>query len=223
MARTARPLIGGMCYHILNRGNARARIFRSQDDYAAFLERMLNATERFPLRVLAYCLLPDHFHLVVWPRDGGDLSRWMQSLASSYAGYAHRRHDSSGHLWQGRYKTFPIQRDEHLLAVLRYVEGNPLRLRLVERAEAWTWSSLAARRARECPEFLAAWPVVCPRDWVRRVNRMQSDSELAALRRSVVRGQPFGDEAWVHRTARRLGLESTLRPRGRPRTSNTTA
>jgi len=127
------------------------------------------------------------------------------------------RAQSSGHVWQGRFKAFPIQQDEHLLAVLRYVERNPLRANLVKRAEDWTWSSLRERLRGASSELLAPSPVALPRDWLARVNRPQSEAEIESLRRSITRGTPYGSEHWTKLTATRLGLQSTLRPRGRPR------
>ncbi len=217
MARTARASVGGMCYHVLNRGNGRAEVFHKDADYAAFLDLVAEANERLPLRVLGYVLMPNHFHLVLWPRGDGDLSRWMQWLMTSHVRRYHRHYHSSGHVWQGRFKAFPIERDEHLLTVLRYVERNPLRANLVRRAEKWEWSSLAWRPRGRRPHLLAPWPVPCPRNWLAHVNAPQSDAELAALRRSIDRGTPFGNDRWTERTAQRLGLESSLRPRGRPK------
>jgi putative transposase len=181
-----------LCYHVLNRGNGRNKVFRK-----------------------------DGFHLIIWPRHDGDLSRWMQWLLTSHVRRYHRHYHGSGHVWQGRFKAFPIEQDEHLLAVLRYVERNPLRAGLVERAEEWAWSSLAWRRARGAnrlrPAILADWPVACPRNWVSLVNRVEKEADLAAVRRSIARGTPYGSDKWTNRTATRLGLESSLRPRGRPR------
>ncbi|MEX0676851.1 MAG: transposase [Pirellulales bacterium] len=206
-----------MCYHVLNRGNGRAKVFHKDDDFAAFLELMAEANERLPLRILGYVLMPDHFHLVLWPRGDGDLSRWMQWLLTSHVRRYHRHHHGSGHVWQGRFKAFPIEQDEHLLAVLRYVERNPLRANLVRRAETWAWSSLSWRPSGKRPKLLSGWPVPCPRNWLATVNAVSSEAELAALRRSIVRGAPFGAERWSERIAKRLGLESSLRPRGRPK------
>jgi putative transposase len=126
----------------LNRGNARAEVFHAPTDYDAFLDAVAEATLRVPMRTLAYCLMPNHFHLVVWPVGDGDLSRWMHWLTTAHVRryLAHYRH--SGHVWQGRFKAFPAQDDGHLLTVLRYVERNPLRANLVARAEDWPWSSL---------------------------------------------------------------------------------
>jgi putative transposase len=202
---------------VLNRGNGRAEVFHKEGDYAAFLDLMAEANERLPLRILGYVLMPNHFHLVLWPHGDGDLSRWMQWLLTSHVRRYHRHYHGSGHVWQGRFKAFPIEQDDHLRTVLRYAERNPLRANLVRRAEAWLWSSLYWRAKGTRPTMLSDWPVPCPINWVTLVNAVQTEAELAALRQSIVRGAPFGNERWAERTAKRLGLESSLRPRGRPR------
>ncbi|HUY31645.1 MAG TPA: transposase, partial [Pirellulales bacterium] len=163
MARTARASVGGICYHVLNRGNGRAQVFHKDGDFVAFVELMAAACRRLPLRVLGYCLMPNHFHLVLWPRGDEDLSLWMQWLMTSHVRRYHRHYRSSGHVWQGRFKAFPIEQDDHLLTVLRYVERNPLRAGLVQRAESWAWSSLTWRPSRKRPELLSEWPIDCPR------------------------------------------------------------
>jgi putative transposase len=213
MPRTARASVGGLCYHVLNRGNARAQVFHDDADYRTFLDLLNEASRRVPMRVLGFCLMPNHFHLVLWPRASEDLSRYLQWLLTAQVRRYHRRYRSSGHVWQGRFKAFPIERDEHLLTVLRYVERNALRAKLVRRTENWPWSSLSTPRAG----FLHDSPVPLPRNWIARVNAPETGGELAALRQSVNRGTPFGVTAWVRRTAARLGLEASLRPRGRPR------
>ena len=218
MPRTARASIGGVCYHVMNRGNGREQVFHDDDDYAAFLNLLGRACRRRPMRVLAWCLMPNHFHLVLWPHGDGDLGRWMQWLLTSHVRRHHKRRGTGGHIWQGRFKAFPIQEDSHLLTVLRYVERNPVRAKLVRRAEAWPWSSAAARWVRSGrPEFLTESPVPLPRPWSRWVNTALTEKELAAVRQSVVRGSPCGDADWATAAARRLDLEFTLRPRGRPR------
>jgi putative transposase len=217
MPRTARASAGGICYHVLNRGNGRAKVFHKEGDYAAFVDLLAAANERLPLRILGYVLMPNHFHLVLWPHEAGDLSRWMQWLLTSHVRRYHRHYHSSGHVWQGRFKAFPIAQDEHLLTVLRYVERNPLRANLVERAEDWRWSSLAWRVRGRRPAMLSKWPVACPRNWIDHVNAPQTEAEELALLHSIDRGAPFGDERWQRRVANRLGLEASLRPRGRPR------
>ena len=180
--------------HILNRGNGRTAVFHKDEDYRAFVRLIAEACRRRPMRVLAYCLMPNHFHLALWPFGDGDLSTWMQWLLTAHVRRHHRHYHSSGHVWQGRFKAFPIQEDAHLLSVLRYIERNPLRAGLVARAEDWEWSSLRSSVGRESGSFLDPGPM--PRDpgWLERVNAPLSASDLERLRRSVDRGTPFGTE-----------------------------
>jgi len=222
MPRRAREATGGMAYHVLNRGAAGMALFSDQADFLA-MERIIERTcEAIPIRVVCYCLMGSHFHLVLWPEKDGQLSEFMRLLSTTHATRFHAHHHSAGAgpVYQGRFKSFPIQRDEHFATVCRYVERNPLRARLVKRAEHWQWSSLAKRLGEKPPEWLMRqkdWPVDVPPDWVAWVNRAETADELAALRNCIKRGCPYGSDRWVSRTAARLGLESALRPRGRPR------
>ena len=220
MPRTARLAPGGMIFHVLNRGVGRMRLFLRDADFEAF-ERMLAKTlETRPMRILSYALMPNHWHLVLWPQHEGDLGAFMQKLTITHARnwQEHRQRVGYGHLYQGRYKSFPVESDEHFYQVVRYVERNALRAGLVRQAENWRWSSLW-RRLHGTPEqqaLLSDWPLPQPRAWKQYLNQPQTEAELAALRRSVQRGQPYGGQRWVNLTAKRLGLESTLRKRGRP-------
>jgi putative transposase len=223
MPRRARAIEGGLAYHVLNRANARLPLFTKEADYAAFERVLEEAFEREPLRILGYCLMPDHWHLVVWPNAGADsqvseFMRWL-TVTHTQRWHAQRHTSGTGHLYQGRFKSFAIQGDEHLYAVLRYVERNPVRANLVRRAERWRWSSLWHRDQGDkvARELLSAWPFPRPDDWLARVNRARTKTELDALRRSVRRGRPFGSEAWTAGLIARLGLEHTVRPQGRPR------
>lgn len=221
MPRVARHTPGGFVYHTLNRGTARLKLFRKPTDFDAFLGVLDEALERHPIRLLGYCLMPTHWHLVLWPETDGQLTtflRWL-TLTHSVRWHKHHRSTGSGHLYQSRFKAFPVQEDEHLYAVLRYVERNPLRAGLVTRAEEWAWSSLACRTDESEPAArrLHPGPLPLPADWVSRVNEPQTEAELAAMREAVVRGRPYGSETWRRTVVRQLGLESTIRPRGRPR------
>ena len=129
----------------------------------------------------------------------------------------HRHYRTSGHVWQGRFKAFPINEDEHYLTVLRYAERNPLRAELVERAQDWRWSSLTKDRDSLPDGLVTAGPFPKGAGWTNYVNGIETEAELARLRNSVNRGTPYGPETWSRRTAAALGLESSLRPRGRPR------
>ena len=221
MGRPPRAAEGGYVYHVLNRANGRMRIFRKDADYEAFEAVLIEAVERTRTRLLAYCLMPNHWHLMVWPREDGELSRfvgWL-TLTHTQRWHAHRRSVGYGHLYQGRFKSFPIQEDDHLYSVGRYVERNALRAKLVRRAEAWRWCSLYRwlRGSAEDKALLSTWPVTRKPSWVEYVNSPQTEAELLALRQSVLRGNPYGDAFWSEQAIRDLGLESTIRPRGRPK------
>jgi putative transposase len=221
MPRPRRAAEGGLIYHALNRANARLTIFETDEDYAAFMRVLAQAVARLDPRLLAYCVMPNHFHFLLWPRADGDLSHFMRWLTVTHTQrwHAHHRTAGTGHVYQGRFKSFPVQSDEHFLTVCRYVERNALRANLVQRAEDWRWGSLWARRAKDDGDrpALTPWPIARPRDWTTRVNRPFGPKEEEALRRSIQRGQPFGSASWQAAVAARLGLESVLRPRGRPR------
>lgn len=216
MPRTARQIIGGYCYHVMSRGNGRAKVFHTNSDYLGFLELMHRANSRIPLRLLSYCLMPNHFHFVVWPHDDGDLSRWMHWLLTSHVRRYHQARGSSGRVWQGRFKAFPIQQNRHLLTVMRYVERNPVRANFVERAVDWDWSSLSIRNARTVSRLVCDSPVPKPSDWTAFVDTPHTTAEIEALRRCSAKSTPFGVPSWVRDTANRLGLESSLRGPGRP-------
>jgi len=231
---------GGIVYHVLNRANAGLTIFRDAAEYAAFEQALAEAHARVPVRILAWCLLPDHWHLVVWPRREHDLSEFMRWLTVTHTRrwHAHRDVSGSGHLYQGRYRSFPVEPGESLLTVMRYVESNALRDKRVRRAEDWAWSSLAHRPgvakaakgkgkkrpagadgdlALSAAELLDDGPTDLPRDWVARVNAPLTPEELKPLRNSAQRGAPFGSGKWTAKVVEKMGLQHTLRPRGRPR------
>jgi REP-associated tyrosine transposase len=219
MPRRLRFASGGYVYHVLNRAVGRVTLFRKEGDYAAFEKTLRQAPDFQPMRLLAYCLMPNHWHLVLWPRGDGDLSEYVRWLTVTHTQryHAHYRSAGAGPLYQGRFKSFPIQEGGHLRTVCRYVERNALRAELVRAAQTWRWSSLW-QRVQGHTSWLSDWPEGRPglATWLTYVNGVETEAELTALRRSVVRGAPYGEQPWTQRTATKLGLESTLRPRGRP-------
>ena len=217
MARAPRVIRANECYHVINRGNQKARVFHDSRDYASFLALMCDAQERVELPLLAVCLMPNHVHLVVRPREDGDLASWIGWLFTTHVRRHHRKYGTTGRIWQGRYKASLIQQDQHLLTVLRYVERNALAKNLVARAEDWRWGSLNWRRSPIGPIQLTPVPIDLPSWWSEFVNQPMTAAELAAVRESVYRQRPFGSPGWAEASARETGMEQSLAPLGRPR------
>ncbi len=165
--------------------------------------------------------MPTHSHFVVWPERDGQLAAFMQRLTITHARrwQEHRERVGFGHVYQSRYKSFPVESDDYFYQVMRYVERNALRANLVERAEDWRWSSLW-RHVHGTPQqksLLSDWPLARPRHWLKHVNEPQTEAEIAAIRHALHRGQPLGSHEWLQATAKKLGLESSLRAPHRPR------
>ncbi len=221
MPRPPRADEAGGLYHALNRGNLRATIFHKEGDYAAFETILHEALQLYQVQLLAYQLMPNHYHLVLRPLADGEMSRFMGWVGGTHTMRYHAHYHTSGlgHVYQQRYKSFPVQDGEHFLVICRYVERNALRAGLVERAEQWRWGSLWRwqQKSEPAPKLLTPWPIPRLPNWTDRVNEPLTDNELGAVRRCARRGSPLGDDNWVESSSRRLGLESTLRPRGRPK------
>ncbi len=146
MSRTSRKAPEGYIYHVLNRAVGRMRLFRTEDDFEAFERVMVEAHGRHPLPILAYCVLPNHWHFLVRPQTDSQVTDYFRWLAHTHAMRWRVAHRSvgQGHLYQGRFKSFPVQSDEHFVTVARYVERNALSAGLVDRAEHWPFGSLRA-------------------------------------------------------------------------------
>jgi putative transposase len=162
--------------------------------------------------------MPNHVHLVLRPRSDQGLSRWIHWLLTTHVQRHRSRYMTTGHVWQGRYKSFPIQTDIHLLRVLRYVERNPVRAGLAASSREWRWSSASERSSPSgAVGLIAECPVALPDAWLEWVDKPVNDAELAAIRESARRGRPFGDPAWSRGTSERVGLRATFGRIGRPR------
>jgi putative transposase len=171
------------------------------------------------MRILGFCLMNNHWHLVLWPKRAKDLSSFIGWLCTTHVRRwrQHRQNNGEGHIYQGRYKSFSVEEDLHFLFVMRYVEANALRAGIVDQAENWPWSSLASPIGTDGIRVeLTEWPVERPRNWLALVNESLPQSTLDKLQISLKRGRPFGDEAWVSKTVARLGLQFTIRNPGRP-------
>ena len=204
---------------MLNRAAGRGELFSDDGDYAAFVRVLARTVDATNMRVCAFCLMPNHWHLVLWPKRDGELARFMQKLTITHVRrwVEHRHRVGYGGVYQGRYKSFPLQDDAHFTTVVRYVERNPLRANLVGRAQAWRWSSLGQKASEKTPLIpLARWPVRRREDWIEWVNTPQTSAEEAAVLHCLRHGRPYGSEGWTKTMESRLKLPP-LRKRGRPR------
>ena len=219
MPRPKRITLGGYVYHVLNRANGRLRIFHRDGDFHAFERVLAEGIARFSMRLCGYCIMPNHWHLLLWPINDGDLSDFMQWITLTHTQRYHSSHQTigTGHLYQGRFKSFPIQDDSHYLTAMRYIEANPMRAGLIKNPNDWQWSSLAVRNGLEAPFKLTEGPVKLPSNWPSLVAKAQMPQQINELKNSIIRTAPFGQPNWKIKTALKMNLESTLRPRGRPK------
>lgn len=219
MPRQKREDKAGAIYHALNRGNQRQKIFYKDGDYEAFLRVMGEGLGLYPVKLFAYTLMPNHWHMVLQPTEDGGMGRFLRWVTATHTlrYHAHYHTSGEGHLYQARFKSFPVESDSHFLVLCRYVERNPLRAGLVEHAEDWKYSSLWDWLQKDSErQLLSPWPIPRTTNWAKRVNQALTEKELAAVRTCVQRGRPFGSDAWVQEIAEKSGLTYTLRPIGRP-------
>ena len=221
MPRLARTDMGGYVYHVLNRANARVQIFDTDEDYKQFESILEEAVEKYNMRLLSYCIMPNHWHLVLYPKDDGDMGQFMSWLTNTHTRRWHTTKETigHGHLYQGRYKSFLCQKDHYFLTLVRYVERNAKKANLVKKAENWKWSSAWRREygTTEQKKMLAEWPVDMPRNYLQALNEPQTEEEEQALDRATEKGTPFGSDGWTNKIVKKFGLEQTLRGVGRPR------
>ncbi|MDP3956343.1 MAG: transposase [bacterium] len=221
MPRNARIDIANEYYHVINRANGRLEIFKTPADYALFEELLLEAVELFEMSVVAYVLMPNHWHFLLSPRADGDLGRFMHRLSNSHTRKVHALTNTNGggHLYQGRYKSFLVDTDKYLLSLVRYIERNPVRAGLVGACEEWQWGSAFRRFSGNMQQkrLLTDAPTDLPHEYRAWINTAETPEELSVIRTCVTRGMPYGRDSWVDVMINRFKLQSTQRSVGRPR------
>src|SRR3989338_1322649 len=219
MGRTLRVDVGNQFYHVLNRANARLPIFKKEKDFEAFENILEEAKDKYEMRILAYCLMPNHWHLILNPKEDGVLNLFMQwlTLTHTQRWHAHYHSVGYGHLYQGRYKSFLIQNEQYLLIVCKYVESNAFRAKLSSKAENWRWSSIWRREngSQKQKELLSSWPMNIPPDYLKSINKPPAKNDLELIRESVNKSKPFGNDSWLDKVVKKFGLEMTIRKPGR--------
>ena len=221
MPRVERVDISENIYHVLNRANARVQIFDTKEDYILFENILTEGIEKYDMRILAYCIMPNHWHLILNPKNDGDLSKFMDWVTNTHTRRWHTGKGTigQGHLYQGRYKSFICQDDTHFLTLIRYVERNALKANLVKKAENWKWSSVWRREngTEKEKKLLTELPLELSRDYLTILNQPQSEKEEEALEKSIRKSSPYGEIGWVEKTVKKFGLEQTLKGVGRPK------
>ena len=214
MPRFQRLVVEGFPHHVTQRGVRRQRTFFTNEDYRAYLDIARKQHDESRLSVLAYCLMPNHVHFVVIPQDRRVLSRFFCEVHKRYARRTNSLNDWKGHLWQQRF--FSVVMDErHCAAAMRYVELNPVRARLVERAADWPWSSARAN-LRDVADLLVdtARTHEIVSNWAEYLAESPSDAEIANIRRQTRIGRPEGDSDFLDLLEQRTGRRLRRRKRG---------
>jgi len=223
MPRVARVDVGEEVYHVINRANGRLQIFNTDEDYRLFEQLLLETKEVTDMRILAYELMPNHWHLALYPRNDGDLAIFMHKLSNAHTRKVHAQTNTNGngHLYQGRYKSFLIDSDNYLLTVIKYIERNAVRANIAHRCEEWRWGSawLRIHGTAEQKNLLDELPTKLPDEYEKWINTADREEDLKTIRISVNKNIPYGRDKWVEKMVSKHHLESTLRFPGRPRNS----
>jgi putative transposase len=221
MPRIARVSVGNMLYHIINRSNGKVKLFHTDDDYKHFEKLLQDGKDMVDIQIVGYCIMPNHWHLVLYPKRDGDMGEYMRWVTTTHVRQRRVKTKSigDGHLYQGTYKSFPVETNEYAQQLIQYVEQNPLRAKLVKKAEEWRWSSLWRRErgSQREKQLLSELPIELPKNYLELVNTLSEDETINSIRTSVSKGAPFGSEHWVEKIVKKFGLESTLRDPGRPK------
>ncbi len=216
MPRTARAAMGGIIYHVSNRGRTGKTLFRSSDDFQAFVELLIEATSHASVEVFGFCLMPNYWHMILRPRGKNDLSKYMSWVANTHVKrYRACYPRSKGKVYQGRYESMPVQKGDDFVNLVGYIEAIPLRARLVESAQDWAFSSLGCEK-KLARQLLSDWPVERPDRWKKRVNKPLDKSVRGRLEVCLQRSRPLGDDHWSAKIAKKTHTEYKLRPIGRP-------
>ena len=216
MPRTARAAMGGGIYHVFNRGRNGKTLFRSSEDFQAFVELLIEGTSQASVEVFGFCLMPNYWHMILRPHGKTDLPKYMSWVANTHVKrYRARYPRSKGRVYQGRYESLPVQKGGDFIHLVAYIEAIPLRARLVQRAEDWAFSSLGCEQ-KSARQLLGAWPVDRPQRWKKSVNKPLDKSVRDRLELSLQRARPLGDDYWSARIAKKTNTEHKLRPIGRP-------
>jgi putative transposase len=217
MPRRLRHGLQGTAFHVMNRAVRKTILFKTVQDYEAFLAVVRESLADFKIKIISWEVMPNHWHFVVICDRIEEVSNWLHWMTGTHAIRWNLAHGTrgTGAVYQSRFKAVPIQREASLIRVCRYVERNALRKGLVTAAEQWRWGSLFAVCQNCHPIPLEKWPILRPVNWIEIVNCPENQAELDALREVIRRNQPIGDPDWQKAVAPFIGL--SMRAIGRPK------
>lgn len=221
MPRLARTVFAEVPHHVTQRGNRREDVFYSVEDYQTYLEWLHYYSQQDKLEILAYCLMTNHIHLVAVPRTESSLQQVLKPLHMRYAQRINRRNKWKGHFWQGRYFSSPLD-DRYMWSAIRYVERNPVRARMVRKAERYPWSSAVAHCGLTQDKILstlARWSRLSHQidDWSAWLAEGDDPNELALVRRNIEKGLPCGSDQFIRKLEKHIGRSLQFQPQGRPK------
>lgn len=221
MPRLARAVYAGIPHHVTQRGNRREEVFYTNDDRAAYLDWLREYAEKYDVDILAYCLMTNHIHLVAAPKTEEGLHRALKPLHMRYAQRINRARGWKGHLWQGRFFSSALD-EAYLWAAVRYVERNPVRAKIVRKAENYPWSSAAAHcglREDAVLTTTVSWRKQFSgvRDWSAWLAEGDAPQQLEVLRRNADKGLPCGSPKFIQKLEKLTGRALQFRPPGRPK------
>ena len=220
MSRQPRVDVANEIYHVINRANARQQIFKTHQDYRATLIALQETLKKIPIEIFSYILMPNHWHFSVRPIRNGDMGKFFGKFTQKATQRWHASHQTagSGHLFQGRFKSFIVDKEQYFIQLMKYIEANALRSKLVKKAEDWPWGSLHIRKKYPAlaRKLLSKWPVDIPlSNYLDEINSPISENQLRVVRRCVKKGMPFGNSDWTSSIVKKYGLKYTVRSSGR--------
>jgi len=219
MARIARAVAAGFPHHVVQRGNNRENVFIDDEDRKKYIKLLKKYSGERESRILAYCLMSNHVHLLIKPKENDSLYKMMQGVTLCYTQYTNRKYSRTGRLWESRYHSCIVDKDSYLWAVARYIETNPVRARMVKKAEDYAYSSALAHIMGN-PDDLLNEELIAEtqrKDYREFIRETSAEKDRDLIRYHTRTGKPLGDETFMKRMERKTGRDLALRPRGRPR------
>ena len=219
MPRIARMIAVDFPHHVVQAGNNRSKVFSDEKDMLVYLGLLKKYTEKWVCPVLAYCLMPDHVHLLVKPGEDSSLAKTMQGITLCYTQYSNKKYNKSGRLWESRYYSCIVDKENYLWTVARYIEQNPIRSGIVDKEEEYPYSSARAHITGMADKVLGEeiFGEEGRREYVDFLHSHVSDEEINKIRYSTRSNFPFGNETFVKVIGQSLGINLIKQPRGRPR------